>query len=252
MILSNSHKFIFARGIKTASTSIANELQNKNRKLEQSLLYKGFRRLPFFEEKYPFFDFQNHPHLSLSRAKKIIPDSIFSSCLKFGVVREPLSWMESVYKHWLRYHKKNLSLINCKINTLEDFILFRMDHYPPIQALQFIDKNGLLLNDVTGNFHQIELFTNDLSAMIGLKINIKKLNVAPKNQKIKTPKKIKSLIEKACQLDFELFDFENLKNPVIEHSNDQNEHLTNKLKVAWKESGGFKYDPWKFEKMGYQ
>ena len=105
MIYSISQGFIFARGIKTASTSLADELAKKSRPLEKSIVYKLIRRIPRTEKIYPFYDFRNHPHTSLSKSKSIIPSQLFNSCIKFGVVREPVSWMMSGYKHWLRIHR---------------------------------------------------------------------------------------------------------------------------------------------------
>lgn len=246
MIVSESHKFIFARGIKTASTSLANELVLKSRSVEQSNLYKVLRRLPTINEKYPFYDFRNHPHISFSKAKSILPSRIFDSSLKFGVVREPISWILSVYKHWLRNYKEKSPQKFGSINTLEDFILYRMDNYPPIQALQFLASNGTLLTDVLGNFHAIDSFVDELAIKLSFPINIKRLNLAPLNQHLEISHKDKTLIEKACELDYALFDFENLNTPIIRENNNQVDTINQKLKSAWIDAGGINFDPWKF------
>ena len=104
MIYSISQGFIFARGIKTASTSLADELAKKSRPLEKSIIYKIIRRFPKTEKIYPFYDFRNHPHTSLSKSKSIIPSYLFNSCIKFGVVREPVSSFK-----FSTYYTKNKS-----------------------------------------------------------------------------------------------------------------------------------------------
>lgn len=247
MILSLSHSFIFARGIKTASTSIASELGQKARPLEQSILYKLIRRIPYVSHQYPFYDFKHHPHTSFSKAKTIIPTHIFNSCGKFGVVREPASWMMSGYKHWLRIYKDSPEFVNIKINSFEDFIRFRMDEYPPLQALQFIGMNGELLTDFIGNFHKLDIFAHYLEENLGFPVKIQRLNTAPSSQNMSISANEKALIEKACFLDYELFNFENLNQPIIEQCR-VSEHNQKNLELAWKQAGGINFDPWKFQR----
>jgi hypothetical protein len=248
MILSTSYKFIFSRGIKTASTSLSNELAEKSRPLEKSNFYKGLRQVvPFLKYEYPLCDFRNLPHTPFARAKKIIPTKIYENCTKFGVVREPVSWMVSVYKHWLRkYANENIETAS-SVKSLEDFIYFRLDNYQPIQALQFIDSYGVLQTDFVGNFHEMDLFANELSSKLNFQVNLKQLNVAPSNQKLQVSAKEKSLIEKACELDYELFNFDNLNEPFVSHNRNQDKILQDKLKIVWQNAGGFAFDPWEFE-----
>lgn len=243
MILSIKHKFLFARGIKTASTSMANELSSLMRSSEKSYAFKLLRRFPGIKNTYPFYDFINHPHTSLSKANKIIPKSIFDSSFKFGVVREPASWMLSTYKHCLRHKRNNYLPENVK--SLEDFILFRLDHYQPLQSLQFINNDGLLLANELGNFHNINPFIAELSSKLNLSINLKHLN-SSKIDNIKISKKDRTLIEKACALDYELFDFEDLSGPFIIINEKNQNFLKNKLRGVWIQAGGYKFDPWHF------
>jgi|GEM_PF-2882864 len=242
MIFSTSHKFIFARGIKTASTSLANELESKIRKSEQSIPYKLVRRIPGLSEKYPFYDFRNHPHVTLSKARNIIPESEFELCKKFGVVREPISWMVSCYKHWERVYKK---VGKNNINSLEDFVLYFEDNKSPLQLMQFVGSNGFLLSDFVGNFHLMNSFSHELESILGFSINIKHLNVAPKNQKVLISRKEKSLIEKVCELDYLLFNFDEINYPIIPQNLNLNQSIRNRISKSWIENGGFQYEPWR-------
>lgn len=249
MIFSLSNKFIFCRVIKTASTSLADEFKNKIRPLEQSLLYKAIRRIPNFKNIYPFYDFYYNRHTSLAQAKSIIPENIFNECLKFGVVREPKSWIISVYKHWERTYKHTRDIKYSKnINSLEDFIYFRMDQYPPLQSLQFIGSNGDLLVDKVGNFHKLDEFSHELSFILGFNINPKVLNSSPKNQIISCSSKEESLIEKACELDYKLFQFDNINDPFIFSNVNLELGYKDKLIEAWINSGGINYDSWDFRR----
>lgn len=244
MIYSISQGFIFARGIKTASTSLADELAKKSRPLEKSIIYKIIRRIPKTEKIYPFYDFRNHPHTSLSKSKSIIPSHLFNSCIKFGVVREPVSWMMSGYKHWLRIHRNSEEYSQVTINSFEDFIRFRMDQYPPLQALQFLDRSGELLSDFVGNFHNLDEFSVYLEGRLGFSINIAHLNTAPSTQKIEVSQKERTLVEQACYLDYSIFDFEQLDGPVVYQKEATDRE---KLKHAWFKAGGDDFDPWKFK-----
>lgn len=242
MIFSKSHKFIFSRGIKTASTSLANELKAKANPFEQSFLYKGIRRIPNLSNVYPFFDFQNHPHTTLAKAQKIIPSEFYNSSIKFGVVRDPVSWMESIYKHWFRVYRDNKKI---NVNSFEDFIYFTLDNNLLLQSMQFINSYGELESNFVGNFHRMDLFIPRLSDELGFDINIKRLNVHPNKLSIDISSKIRSLIEKACELDYILFDFDKIyTDSFIAQAQNISEDVKNQLTQIWLSSGGVNYDPW--------
>ncbi len=217
------------------------------RSLEQTILFKIIRQQPYLAQRYPFFDFYNHPHLSIAQAKSILPETIFDNQVKFGVVRHPVDWIISVFKHWQRiYHlDPNKTKTYRAVKTLEDFVLFRLDHYVPIQALQFIDKAGVLQLDHVGNFAHLNLFAESMTSILNIEGSLQRINVAPSKQKYIPSKKDISLIEKACRLDFELFDFDQAQGSGF-ISVKKNKGIEVDLATELEKAGGNYFDPWIF------
>jgi len=245
MILSVKHKFLFVHGIKTAGTSLRFALKPYSDKKEQSLLYKAIRRIPTVDQKFPYYDFYHNTHTTVAKAKRIIPTDIYHRLFKFGVVRHPNDWIVSVYKHWKRYYDAyNKIKVPKSVKTLEDFILFRMEHYAPLQLLQFIDTNGLLDLQQVGDFHNLKNFADRLSKQLNINIQLESHNVAPQQQKVNIGTKETSLIEKACELDFNVFDFENPnEDGTISVINNNNQIL---IADEFIRAGGVDFDPWVF------
>lgn len=246
MVLSTKKNFLFIHGIKTAGSSFRSMLKPYRRKQDDFYLYKIIRKVPIIGQNYKFFDFYHHPHLSSARAKEIIPEKIFNNLIKIGIVRNPEEWMVSVYKHWKRHYElKDLKKVPDNVNSLEDFILFRMDNYAPLQALQFVDSSGVLILDEVGDFGNLEVFKNELDMKIKVNLKLEAFNSAPSSQKVIVSKKERSLIERACRLDYELFDFEKINdNGYISVKTENN--LKSLLKHELVKAGGSNFDPWVF------
>lgn len=167
MIISVEKKFIFVANLKTASTSIESSLRpHGDIVVRRSELGKHL----------PFSDIQSR----FSWLFNAIPEENF---FKFGVIRDPLGYMLSLY----RSHRDDKFKGNEKLYTggmsfdefLEKWVPKNSGQVQP-QAYKFIDKNGFLALDKVLLYENIEKSFSETMYSIGLHdIKLPKMNVSP-------------------------------------------------------------------------
>lgn len=211
--------------------------------------FKIIRRLPALETRYPFYDFTNRPHTTLAKAQSLIPKDIFDSSLKFAVVRDPVQWLHSVYRHWQRYFQATgLGKVPSTVHSFEDFIRFRMDQYPPLQSYQFAALDGTILIDKLGNFSNLGEFAKQLEFDLSVEIPLANLNRDNRAaSSFRVSEREESLVADACKLDFKIINFDGAaENLTWNESRTLRAELAENFKLA----GGAVYDPWVFRKNG--
>ena len=156
MIYSKSKQFIFCHVPKTGGTSIRNLVGKYRRPEESSLLFRFFRKAGF-TNVYPFYDFYHHPHTTLSKAKFLLGNEVFSDIFTFAVVREPIDWLFSCYKFFMLGNSilKNSKII---VSSFESYIdaMISLKHLKPCQSFHLVDYSGSLLVDDIGQFGKID------------------------------------------------------------------------------------------------
>ncbi|AGA89821.1 hypothetical protein Thimo_0999 [Thioflavicoccus mobilis 8321] len=238
MIVSLEKGFVFTRGVKTASNSMRATLEPFRRPFESSLTARMGRKGLGLYQTWPFVNFYANPHRPLVYAAHVIPPRLFASFYKFGVVREPVSWMTSVYKHWLtRWSKSERS-----IRTFEDFVHYWTGFRSYTQALQFVDLQGHFLADEIGRFENLLGFHEHVCQRLGIQRDLQRLNATPDTVRVEVTARARSLVEKLCYLDYEIFDFENLSEPIMDIQLD--ETISAELRRRLRCYGGVSYDPW--------
>lgn len=116
MIVSHSHRFIFLRTEKTASTSLTAALEHVLQ--EGDIVYRTFsgawkKLLPVspggLKRKLPII-FGLHPHATANQARQVLGKKIFDSYYKFSVERDPWDRQLSLYSHRINKEEKSKNL----------------------------------------------------------------------------------------------------------------------------------------------
>jgi hypothetical protein len=246
MIISKKRKFIFIRGIKTGSTSLQNALSPYGEITKKGFGYKLLRRLPPANRHWRYSSKIGAPHLSTARIKELLPFELFDTALKFGIIRDPLTWNLSVYKHWSRiYRDSEYHKVPDSVRSFEDFLLFRKDEYLPLQMLHYVDLAGDVMIDDLGKFEELEAYQQSLEGRLNLTLNVKYLNQSPDRQVVTPTAKERSLVESLCHIDYEVYNTLHIcagRQQIETALTGFKTELSRELSRA----GGLSYDPWVF------
>ena len=213
MIVSHSHKFIYARVPKTGSTAVASSLSRYRSLSERVRLVDLAGKVVSKILCTKRFNFSANPHLSLSSAKKIIGDNKFTNYFKFSVVRHPVDRLYSQFGHIRRHiHCPKLKAMYPEMAgngvCFEDFVDFVCTNPIPPQASMLIDEHGSILID---NFARVEQLEEELLPILS-KLNIrcifKKLNVGEAKRLSDISDRTRSLIEEMFDVDYALFGYD--------------------------------------------
>ena len=174
MIYSESKKFLFCHVPKTGGTSITSLFSDYTSPFQQSNFSKICRRIPFAEKTYKFYDFLNRPHTTCYKAKTLFGKK-FYSLFCFAIVREPVEWLYSCFRHYKRhcYIIKGLKNIY-KPTTFDEFLEIIICLEPqlrPRQSLMLVDSNGKLLADSVGIFSELDQYYSYIRDYLNLSSN---------------------------------------------------------------------------------
>ena len=243
MIFSSSHRFIYCHVPKTGGTSIRNQLRQYRRQQESSIPFKVCRRLGL-ANTYPFYDFYNKPHTTLSKAKFLLGDRIYSELYVFAVMRDPVDWLISCYKFFMLGNSVVKGNNSASIASFPDYIdaMIALDDLKPCQSLLLVNEAGSLLVDEIGRFDSLLSFCSRISSIAGLdSIKLPHLNT---NAYISDDSKLDvqsnlpliNKIRREWALDFELWDLIQVKSSGLRYSSLSSPSFTHTSLIN--------YDPW--------
>lgn len=207
MLIGVEKRFVFIANSKTASTSIERAL------IAEAEIHRGGpdrRKHVFLRQAVRQYDF-------LFGRKKYAPETFF----KFGVMRDPVDWVQS----WYRYRLGN------KVNnplpegtTFEEFWRKRVNrskkkNQKTLQRDYFTRLNGELLADYIIPYHELADHFNLLAAEMGVATKLPKVNVSKlKNLDQELPEALVEEIRDYYSEDYELFNrLEEINKAGLEH-----------------------------------
>jgi hypothetical protein len=167
MLISVKKRFVFVANTKAASTSI-----------EAALARAA-------EISRPGGPNEKHTPLNMVRWEYrflfTMPDTPFESFFKFGVMREPMDWIES----WFRYRKGNkvasplpATMTFAQFWDQGDWNIRRKDGSPYAQSDMFCDPRGNLLADLVMPYERLNEVLPQVLQALGIKADVPHLNVS--------------------------------------------------------------------------
>lgn len=164
MIVSHSHRFIFAAIPKTGTHSVRHALREHmgDEDIEQVGL--------FVDKRFPFEDLAaiRHGHLGLAQVRPFLGEEVFASYFKFAFVRNPFDRFVSYCAFMTRANGS----FDRDPRLVMRHILYEsrpMQHilFQPQHAL-LVDADGTLLSDHVGRVEEMQASYDAICARIGI------------------------------------------------------------------------------------
>lgn len=214
MIYSKSHQFIFCHVPKTGGTSLRSMLNQYSRPFENSLAAKAMRRVPILGRHNTLYDFNHRPHTTCEKARNLL-GARFDTHFVFALFREPLDWLYSSYRHFVRCtidKYGNTSPRNFSL-TFEQYVqdMINLGDSKPCQGYMLISRDGRLSVDEIGFFHEIDTFISRIACRLNLPLSaVSHLNENPlisSDTSYSLSDKMKSRVREHWGLDFSIWNY---------------------------------------------
>ena len=187
MIVSTSHRFVYARVPKTASTSVSAALEPYRRTADRGLIGRIGRRLAPGSTHPLLVDFRAHSHWPMLAARMVMGADWFDRATRFTVVRHPFHWAQSYYRHLVRHDADPLHRaiwgaalagggFNAFVETLADMA-------PPPQLAMLVGEDGAVLAQHVVRVEALDAELEPVRAALGIAIDVPRLNVGGEAQR---------------------------------------------------------------------
>lgn len=205
MILSFSHKFVFAAVPKTGTHAVRQALREHldANDMEQVGL--------FVQKKFPIPELAQiqHGHISLQQLRPHLPPEQFESFFKFAFVRNPFDRFVSYCSFMTRFRGEFLAAPQ---RVMSHFI-----QNPPVQHILFqpqhnfvCDADGKLLTDYVGRVEEMQQSYDEICSRIGIpSATLEKVNTSTRaNYRDYYNDELIKGVAKLYGRDLELFGYE--------------------------------------------
>lgn len=208
MIVSDSHRFIYARVPKTGSTSVSTALEPFRRREDAALAGKIMRRLPGMRETPRATDFRAHAHWPLLAAKTVLGAGAFEAYFRFTVVRHPVARMLSYFRHIQRQghddaFRREFPEIIVDGVDFDRFAESLAERPLPSQAATILDEDGKPIANTVVRIERLHDEIDGIFATLGIAVEIPRLNRATQSETIAPSRAAHSAIERAFAVDYE-------------------------------------------------
>ena len=169
MIYSPSHNFLFCHVPKTGGTSFRAAFYPYRSHFEQTNLAKLLRRIPGTERSRFLYDFTNRPHTTCAKAIRLLSYR-YENLLSFALMREPVSWLFSSFRHFKRHNMKMKHIISKPQPCIfSDYIeeLISIGDLKPCQSFMLIDQNATVQVKSIGNYDHLGNYFKLICEVIG-------------------------------------------------------------------------------------
>lgn len=200
MLISLQKRFIFIANTKTASSSIENSLLRFSEIALGGSPQRKHMKMQDVHRVYAFL-FE-------------MPGMACDSFFRFGVMREPLDWIES----WYRYRRGNrvFSPLPEEMGFAEFWAArglgpgqnhtVRSDGTHKLQKDAFVDADGALALDVIIPYHELEDWFARIRTGLGLKAELRKRNVSRLKRRSDIPDALRAEVRAFYAEDYAIWD----------------------------------------------
>ena len=164
MIVSHSHRFIFAAIPKTGTHSVRQAL--REHMVDGDIEQVGL----FADKRFPFEGLAaaRHGHLGLAQVRPFLGEEVFASYFKFAFVRNPFDRFVS-YCAFITRESGEFDRVPQQVMRHVLYELRPMQHilFQP-QYSVLVDADGKLLSDYVGRVEQMQVSYDAICARIGI------------------------------------------------------------------------------------
>ncbi len=152
MLLSHSHRFLFVHTIRAAGTAIAQTLEPYGHKPPQGRWNRALSKLGLVQDPTRI---QLREHETALGAKKLLPPEVFDTYYKFAFVRNPWSWLVSV---WMRLKTTESHRHHAAVAPLDfpDYVDWEIERNQRHQHLFVCDERHRVIVDFVGRLESLE------------------------------------------------------------------------------------------------
>jgi len=212
MLLFEDAGVLFIHIPKTGGTSLREFVGGRANRRSRRWTSKLMRRLPGAVERWPWVNLDNRPHMSVMRMEACgFPSRIWKEFELFTVVRHPLEWQFSMYRHHCRRHREGQyggEVPGRHLESFEDYLRFRIDCGALPQVTMLVDSAGRVQCD---GFARLERLADELPPLLARASipwdEYPRENVDPSRERPRWSPAVLDSCHEAYRDDYELFGY---------------------------------------------
>jgi hypothetical protein len=205
MLVSMKRKFIFVHIFKNAGTSVKNVLKpHAASRLERFLTRARLMPRPQF--------LIDHQHPTAQAIRERVGDTIWDTCFKFAIVRNPWDWQTSLYQYILKRNQHPLHATVKQLGSFDAYIHAVCAREHCLYSLQqdFIcDEDSQVIVDHVARFESMTSEWDYISKRIGLSSPLPHMNVSKEaDYRTYYDNRTVDLVAEAFQPDIDRFGYQ--------------------------------------------
>lgn len=146
MLLSHSHRFLFVHTIRTGGTSVVRALEPYVHRAPEGTWNRYLSKTGLVRDPHKV---RLREHETALGAQRILPREVFDEYFKFAFVRNPWSWLVSVWMR-LRTTESHRHFRTVSKLTFPEYVAFEVERNKRHQHTFVCDREGELLVDFVG------------------------------------------------------------------------------------------------------
>lgn len=153
MLLSHSHRFLFVHTIRAAGTAIAQALEPYSHRPPEGKWNRYLSKMGLVRDPTKI---RLREHETALGAQKLLPPEVFDSYFKFAFVRNPWSWLVSV---WMRLRTTESHRHHAAVAplTFPQYVAWEIERNQRHQHLFVCNERGKIIVDFVGRIENLKL-----------------------------------------------------------------------------------------------
>jgi len=180
MLISYSHKFLFVHVPKAAGVSVTQSLAPYAHRPEELPINRWLNRvwvhsnLVLGPHTWRWFRL----HHSAQTIRRHLPARIYDGLFKFAFVRNPWDTAVSYYHYCVEQPSHHRHKLVVRLGSFTEYIKWRADRKPHLQADLVCDRHDNLLVDFLGHYETLEDDFRRICRRIGVPAQLSRLNTS--------------------------------------------------------------------------